>query len=209
MRFDGIIFDLDGTLWDSTEKIMQSWNIAAKSFEGLQNKNISLKQIQDVMGLPMDVIAERIFPELDSVEQKKMLNRCCEVENEYLAEQGGILYPEVENTLMKLSENHKLFIVSNGQDGYIQAFLKAHNLQKYFTDFESWGNNKVPKGENNKLVIERNNLKNAVYVGDTQGDADSAAVASIPFVYARYGFGNVQKYDYVIDTFSQLSEIIQ
>ena len=42
-------------------------------------------------------------------------------------------------------------------------------MAEYFEDFECAGNTGKPKGENNKLVIERNNLKSPVYVGDTQG----------------------------------------
>lgn len=39
-------------------------------------------------------------------------------------------------------------------------FFKAHKLDKYFTDYECPGRTGLSKGENNKLVIERNNLKN-------------------------------------------------
>ena len=78
------------------------------------------------------------------------------------------------------------------------------DTSKYFTDIECYGNTDLSKGENNKLVIERNNLKNAVYVGDTQGDADSAEFAGIPFVFASYGFGSVKKYDYIINKFSDI-----
>ena len=55
---------------------------------------------------------------------------------------------------------YKLFIVSNCQDGYIECFFKAHKLDKYFTDYECPGRTGLSKGENNKLIIERNNLKN-------------------------------------------------
>ena len=107
-------------------------------------------------------------------------------------------------SIKKLSKKYKLFIVSNCQDGYIQCFFKAHKLEKYFIDIECSGVTGLSKGENNKLIIERNHLKNPVYVGDTAGDRESAIVANIPFVYARYGFGNVDDYDYVIDNFEEI-----
>ena len=34
MKYDGLLFDLDGTLWDATENIRTSWNIAIKDFIG-------------------------------------------------------------------------------------------------------------------------------------------------------------------------------
>lgn len=207
MNYDGLLFDLDGTLWNATKNIRTSWNIAVKEFNELKNRNITSEELQNVMGLPMDEIAQRLFPNLSADMQKTVLERCCEVENEYLTEKGGILYPMVENTLAELSKNHKLFIVSNGQAGYIQTFLTAHNMEQYFTDFQNWGDNQVPKGENINIVIKRNNLKQCAYIGDTLGDANAAKLAGIDFIYARYGFGNVDEFSYAIDEFKELLDI--
>ena len=46
-----------------------------------------------------------------------------------------------------------------------------------------------------------------MYVGDTEGDAESAKVAGIPFVFAKYGFGNVKEYQYAINKFEDLSTL--
>ena len=40
--------------------------------------------------------------------------------------------------------------------------------------------------------MERNGVTKAVYVGDTQGDADAAAKAGVPFIFTEYGFGSVK-----------------
>lgn len=206
--YEAILFDLDGTMWNATEQIRNSWNIAIKEFKGMEHRDISDEELQSVMGKPMDEIAANLFGEYDKDMQLKILDRCCEIENEYLEEHGGILYPELEKTLAKLKENHKLCIVSNGQAGYIQAFLKAHNLSGYFDDIQNWGDNQVPKGENIKIVMKRNNISKAVYVGDTQGDKNSADMAGIDFIYARYGFGDVDDYTFAIDRFKQILEVV-
>ncbi|MCI8409644.1 MAG: HAD family hydrolase [Lachnospiraceae bacterium] len=208
MKYDGLLFDLDGTMWDATENIRLSWNIAIKKFDELKNREITIEELQGVMGLPMDEIVKKFFPEFSREKQLEILEECCQVENEYLMEHGGILYPMLENTLKQLSKNHKLCIVSNGQAGYIQTFLHAHKLSRYFTDYQNWGDNQVSKGENIKIVMERNQIKKAAYVGDTQGDAKAAKEAGIDFIFARYGFGNVEEYDYIIDEFKQLSNKI-
>jgi len=201
MKTDGIIFDLDGTLWNSIEGVCKSWNIVLREYN---LKEVTYEDIKNCMGLPMNDIAKKLFGNISEEEMKKVMERCCEVENIYLEKNGGILFPKLEETLKELYKKYKLFIVSNCQTGYINCFLKAHNLEKYFTDTEEWGATGLPKGENNKLVIQRNNLKNAVYVGDTQGDRESARIAEIPFVYAAYGFGKVKDYDYKIDSFEEL-----
>lgn len=203
-EYDALIFDLDGTMWDATQQIRNSWNIAIKQFKGMEQREITEEELQNVMGLPMDEIAAKLFKEYDRDMQMKILEKCCEVENDYLAEKGGILYPQLEETLAKLKESYKLFIVSNGQKGYIESFLNAHNLHKYFDDIQNWGDNEVPKGENIKVIMKRNNITKAAYVGDTDGDMKSAQHAGIDFVYARYGFGNTEQYTFVIDKFTQL-----
>lgn len=203
MKFDGIIFDLDGTLWDSADVICKAWNKVLSKYENI-NVVITVEKMHSCMGLLMEEIIRRLLPKVEEERRLQILHECCDMEQEYLNKEGGILYPQLEETLAKLSQNHRLFIVSNCQDGYIQSFFEAHKLDKYFEDFESAGKTGLSKGENNKLVITRNNLKKAVYVGDTQGDADSAIIAGIPFVYAKYGFGNVKLFEYEIDSFSEL-----
>ena len=191
MKFDGIIFDLDGTMWNSTEGVCATWNQVLESYPEITYR-ITPEKLYATMGLPMDEIGRRLFPDCDEKKQAELLKKC----------------GDLEKTLAKLSEKYKLFVVSNCQNGYIESFFEAHGTGKYFTDIECFENTGLSKGENNKLVIERNGLKNAVYVGDTQGDADSAAVAGIPFIYASYGFGNVKKYDYSIEKFSDLLDIL-
>ena len=207
MIIDSIIFDLDGTLWNSIEGICEAWKMILPNYPDVL-KVITPKEMEGFMGLPMDVIGKKLFQDLDADIQIKLMKEFCETEQAYLEEHGGILFPKLEETLKRLSQKYKLFIVSNCQDGYIQCFFKAHKLNKYFLDYECWGVTGLSKGENNKIIMERNELKRPIYVGDTNGDAESAKAAEIPFVYARYGFGNVGEYDYVIDSFEELSTLV-
>lgn len=207
MDIDSIIFDLDGTLWNTIEGVCDVWNMILGKHPNIK-RVISPSDMEKCMGYTIDVIGKKLFPDLDQSSQINLMKECCDAEQIYLGEHGGILYPKLEETLIALSEKYKLFIVSNCQDGYIQCFFKAHKLDKYFMDFECSGKTGLPKGENNKIIIQRNELKNPIYVGDTNGDAESAIVAGIPFVYANYGFGNVEKYDYVIESFEDLLAIV-
>ncbi len=203
---DSIIFDLDGTLWDSSEGVSKTWSHVLEKYD-YDKKEVTVDELKACMGKQLDAIGEMLFPTLSSHEREKLMKECWHKECDYLGEYGGSLYDKVEDTLKELSKKYKLFIVSNCQDGYIECFFKAHKLDKYFTDYECPGRTGLSKGENNKLIIERNNLKNPVYVGDTEGDAESAKVAGIPFVYAKYGFGNVEQYQYVINKFEDLSTL--
>lgn len=205
---DGIIFDLDGTLWDSTTPICEAWNIILEKHPEIKREPITEKDLFDCMGKPMYDIAAMLFPDESKETQVSIMDELCSFENDYLAERGAVLYPELENVLAGLAKKYPLYIVSNCQDGYIEAFIKAHKLEKYFKDTECWGRTRLPKGESNKILMKRNGLRNPVYVGDTAGDAQSAIDAGIPFIYASYGFGSVDKHAAKIDSISELASLL-
>lgn len=203
---DSIIFDLDGTLWDSTDAAAVIWKEAAGKYPEVTD-NISADRLKALYGLPLEEIAIKLLQSVSRETAIEIMRESTTKQCPYLEKVGGILFPGLEETLKKLKDNYRLFIVSNCEEGYIQCFLKAHQLQDYFEDFEYPGRSGVLKADNIRLIIGRNHLKAPVYVGDTQGDASATKEAGIPFVFARYGFGQVEEYDYVIDSFAELLEL--
>ena len=122
---------------------------------------------------------------------------------------GGKLYPNVLETLQILNRKTKLFIVSNCLDGYIENFINFNNFRNLFSDYISAGKTGLEKQENLKLIIERNQIKNPIFIGDTIGDYNAAIFNRIPFIYASYGFGNVTKFTFKIDSFADLLNILE
>jgi phosphoglycolate phosphatase len=160
------------------------------------------------MGRTMDKIADALFAELSKEERMALLRKCCVYENEYLKEHGGILFPELEETFKALREKYDLYIVSNCQAGYIEAFLDHYGFWHYFKDIECYGNNNLPKSENIKKIVERNNLTKAVYVGDIQGDYDATMAAGLLFIHAAYGFGTIAQETAKVDSFAELVKVV-
>lgn len=207
MKKKAIIFDLDGTLWDSTEGLVDLWNRVVAEKSDLKI-HLSREEIAAQMGKPMYDIAASLFPTLPKEEQMYLIDECGYAENDYFWEHGAKLYDHLEETLQILKKDYDLYIVSNCQDGYIEAFMHAHKLEDYFLDIES-GRTGLVKLDNIKLIMERNGIKDAVYVGDTTGDKDSSEGAGIPFIYAAYGLGTVKECDYKIETFAELPELMK
>lgn len=203
----GIIFDIDGTLWDSAAGVAESWNEAILAY-GYERKPLTAGDIQSVMGKTMEDIADILFPELNVMQRKELLDLCCRLENDYLRRHGGVLYPDIRKTMEKLKVNYHLYIVSNCQAGYIEAFLDYYKFHDLIEDIECYGNNDKPKGENIALLYQRNNLEDAVYVGDIQGDYDASMSAGVRFIHAGYGFGKVEADVPEIQKFSDLIEVI-
>ena len=205
-----VIFDMDGTLWDSADNVAISWNIAMEKF-GYERAPINEADMQSVMGKTMDKIAEILFDKIEGEERKALLELACKEENDYLREHGGVLYPDIRKTMEELKKDYRLFIVSNCQAGYIEAFLDYYQFHDLVEDIECYGNNDKPKADNIKLICQRNGIdaQDAVYVGDIQGDYDSSMAAGVRFIHAAYGFGTIDADVKKIDRFSELIEAVR
>ena len=205
----GIIFDLDGTLWDSSEQVVEAWNEVLSRYPDL-NRQITADDMQGYMGKTMYHIAALMLPDTEESLRNRIMDECCKNEHIYLEKHNGRLYPQLAKTLLKLKDmGYSLYIVSNCQDGYIQLFLKINSLEKYFEDFICQGATGLTKAENISLAVKRNALDKAVYVGDTLLDMQSADGAGVPFIHASYGFGKPDRETPSIRCFAELTEIIE
>ena len=199
-----VIFDLDGTLWDSSVQVIEAWNSIIKKYPETKAV-VTPEKMATYMGKVLEEISSMLFEDISKDRGLEIMTECSDYELEYLKDHSGVPYEDLEETLKALP--YPLFIVSNCQRGYIETFLECCGLGKYFKDFECSGNTGNPKGENILEIIRRNDIKNAVYVGDTQGDCNASQVAGIPFIFAEYGFGNADKFDRKIKNIKELAEI--
>ena len=203
---DSIIFDVDGTIWDSTQSVADSWNKAIRKHSDL-DLTLDPVSLSRVFGKTMTEIADALFPALDTEARMKLLDACYAEENRYLEDHPGLLYDGVAGTIRNLSLRYPLYIVSNCQCGYIEVMLKTSGLAPYIKDHLCFGETLRPKGETIRMLMKKNGLKSPVYVGDTQGDADACKAAGIPFIFAEYGFGDVPDAATRIQRFSDLEKI--
>ena len=190
-KFDSIIFDLDGTLWDSTGNVAMAWQDAISKVDYV-DEVMTREKIRSITGLAYNVIFDTLFSYLETDKRTELMQLCAKSELETLHTKGGELYPSLDETLGYLAERYKLFIVSNCQSGYIEVFLKLSNVGHYFSGHQCYGTKVNPKAENIKDIVNDHQLKAPVYVGDTKGDFDSATKAGVPFIFANYGFGKVE-----------------
>ena len=205
-EIDAIIFDLDGTLWNTVDSCLKATSFVKEEHSDI-TRDVTKEQIESAMGKTSDEIVNIYYGYLPREKGEEYANEAFNKNVDNLLKEGGTLYPNTRDTIIKLSKKYKLYIVSNCVKGYIESFLNTSGLKDYFSDYESYGNTLLSKGENIKLVIERNHLKNPIYVGDTKGDMEASNYAGIPFVYAAYGFGDVESFDYKIDDISELLDL--
>lgn len=203
---DSIIFDVDGTLWDSTGICADAWNRVIQRETNL-NLTITGEKLKSLFGRLLPDIAKVIFPDHSEQEQLHLIDLCCQEEHLALLERCAPLYPDLEETLKTLSGKYRLFIVSNCQAGYIEVFLRSSALGKYFEGHLCPGDTGNAKADNILQIIREYQLSTPVYVGDTDGDFHATKTAGIPFVFASYGFGSVATPDYTIKCPKELLKI--
>lgn len=207
IKTDGIIFDIDGTIWNTTGVVERAWNRALDECN-LSYAHVTAKTLQGLFGLPMMEIIDAILPNETPKKKLEFKPLCYRYEEEYLRVESGVLYDGMKETVKKLSKIHPLFIVSNCQGGYIELMLEKTGMENYFKDFTCPQYTDRLKADNIRIICERNGIKNPVYVGDTQMDADACRQAGVPIIYASYGFGKIENPDYTIKKISDILDII-
>lgn len=205
--FDSMIFDLDGTLWNAVKSVTEIWNRAVAKEPDVK-ETFSENDIKNIMGLNTKEIGDKLFPDLPDHRREALMALCGEAERKELPKIGGILYPGVEDTLRRLKERLPLFIVSNCDSGYIEAFLHHHHLEDCFRATLCYGDHGKEKAENIRSLMTAFALKNPVYVGDTEKDRLAAREAGISFLHAAYGFGRVEKETPAIHKISDLLQLL-
>jgi phosphoglycolate phosphatase len=191
-KYDSIIFDLDGTLWDSSANVVVAWQKAKEQVDYIK-EDFTRPIIHSITGMTYKAIFETLLPYLDEEQREEFKALAGKHELEILYEKGGDLYPGLEDALQQLSRHYKLFIVSNCQSGYIEVFFKISGFEHYFIGHQCYGAKNQPKAENILDIINDHNLQAPVYIGDTMGDYNAATKAGVPFIFVNYGFGKVEE----------------
>jgi phosphoglycolate phosphatase len=205
-KFDSIIFDLDGTLWDSTGNVALAWEEARKQVDYVEEA-ITVERVKSITGMAYDVIFEVLLPDLEVAKRDHFKAICAQSEIDILDSKGGDMYPGLAETIKYLAGKYKIYIVSNCQSGYIETFLSHCPVAEYFSGHQCYGTKGQPKAENIKDIVNDHQLKAPVYVGDTTGDRDSATKAGVPFIFANYGFGTID--GGAVATIGSLRELVE
>jgi phosphoglycolate phosphatase len=203
MHFDGLIFDLDGTLWDCAQASAEGINRAYER-HGIETR-ITREFVASISGKPAREFDEIILKDVEADTRPQLIESLDELEIKAVSEYATrALYPDVKSGLKKLQSHFKLFLVSNCGVRYLEAFRCHSGIGDLFIDYECFGRTEKLKDENIRAVITRQGLTSACYIGDTAGDEDAARKAGVPFFHARYGFGEPSGNPPAFETFQEL-----
>ena len=118
MKYDGILFDIDGTLWNANEATASAWNMGAEKW-GYKNR-ITVEDVNRISGTPFEEALKMLFPDFRS-EQGELFH---ELELKVIGAKGGRFYDGVQEGVKNLSESSEIFLISNCPAEYMELFLK-------------------------------------------------------------------------------------
>lgn len=202
-KYDSIIFDLDGTLWDATEATAEGWNTALSRTDW-SDCRVTADDIRGVCGLPFSQCITTLFGHLDDADCHILEPLLDNEEKISIEASGGVVFPDVVKGLEQLSGSYALYLVSNCQSWYLQSFWQQYAVEHLFKGQDCYGDSGVGKSEMIRLLVQKHNLLSPIYIGDTEGDQEASHLGGVEFGYAAYGFGGVKKAGLAFNGFRQL-----
>ena len=204
MKYESLIFDIDGTLWDSRALVAEGYNIQLTQ-EGLSHLCVTAEDLKPLFGKVMTEIADVILATIPEEDRYALMERCMATENQYLHDNPcHIGYPGIRSTIVELSKKYRLFIVSNSQCGYPELCIEKLGLTPYIEGHMCFGDTGTSKGKTIRAIVAKHNIGSCAYVGETQGDYEATVEAGIPFIWCTYGFGVPDAYAEKVDKFEDL-----
>ena len=204
-----LIFDIDGTLWDSRAIVAKGYNDYLIEV-GRPDLQVDAEYLKTLFGKTMTEIADIMLCSIPQPQRYDVMLGCMAREDEFLHKDPcDIAFPGVKETLEKLKESYRLFIVSNAQCGYPELMMDKLGIRHLFEGWMCFGDTNLPKGDTIRILMERHGITDAVYIGDTQGDLEASQKAGIPFIFCTYGFGTPETFDAKIDAFTDLPELLK
>lgn len=203
MQKTNIYFDFDGTLFDSKRGIALALKKTAKEVY-----DIDYELPDEIIGPPISIIHDSIFPRFSKKEHfiKSFRNF---YDNTYFT-YCTPYYKNIDLFSELISLNCNLNIVSNKPTTIINKLLKLNNIYKYFNNVS--GNSELNVSKKNRLKnlieLQTQDCENIV-IGDTIEDLEMAEYTNCKFIFAEYGYGNINSEVVRIDKLDSLINILQ
>lgn len=212
-----LIFDVDGTVWDSERDVFLAFNHTLKVNAGIE---ISKEEFQNLAGLSLGTMFERVLPKDKkslSVEYEKLYKKYYIDEGHYT--DATILFENVKQTLDKFKdEGFYMAVASSKPKRILDKMVSYFNLEgfNYVLGTEESSFKHKPDPELINYIMDQLNVskQDAVIIGDSKSDILAGKNAGIDTIAVTYGYDkpeNLIKLEptHVIDKFDNLLDIIE
>lgn len=215
-QYKNIIFDLDGTLVNSSEEVLKCFE---KAFEKADFKIDEKRLTSDVIGPPLLEIIKSIAPNLQDENKVSEVIQNFRNFYDYSENDISVMYDGIYDLLRELKNSDcKLFIATFKPDIPTQRLIRKFNLETFFDDIytiDKFGK-KITKEEMIKDIMSKYNLKKeeTVMIGDAASDMIAAKGAEIKGLGVLWGYGSdkeplKQNADFIINKVEELQKCLK
>ena len=206
MKIKLIIFDLDGTLVNSSVDITNALNYAVGPY-GLEK--LTVAKTISLVGEGVTSLIGKLVGESDAERKKIVLNRFLDYYGRHLTDFTAP-YPGVRETLERLGDYRKA-VISNKRADLSVRLLENLGLADYFEYI--WGSDSVPEKKPSPVPVLEMLKKvgcgpdETVMVGDSNFDIEAGRAAGVRTVAVSYGFRDaclLKAADFIIDSMTEL-----
>ncbi len=213
-----LIFDLDGTLIDSSHDITDAINHAVTP---LGVRPLTVTEIKEMVGSGITKLIEDLISTekivLDSKQpynlKEEAVNRFLEYYSAHLLD-NTTAYPQVKETLSKLGR-YKKAVISNKREGFSKMVLEGVNLLEFFDVV--LGSDSISERKPSPVpvfeVLKRLDVSKSetVIIGDSNFDIEAGKAAGVKTVAVTYGYRSkeaLKEADFMIDKFRELLNVL-
>lgn len=212
--YSTILFDLDGTLSDSSQGIINSIIYALEKYDV---NDYDMPLLKKFLGPPLHESFEKFM----GFDKEKSL-QAVKLYREYFSSKGlfeNEIYGGVSDLLQNLKENGKTLIVATSKPQLFTDRIMEHfNLAKYF-DFIAGSNmdtTRSKKAEVIEYALSECNIKDkskVVMIGDRAEDMIGAQTVGIDSIGVEYGYGTFDELKnagatYIVKTVGELKDLL-
>ena len=128
-----VIFDLDGSLWDTSQAILTVTNLILKNYG---KEEITVDAVNQSFGLPIEQKLELLLPEFKRSDAIKIYGQIMATVQKLLDTGKGVkVFNGVKPILKDLSSRYKLGIISQNSEKYVKSFINLTKTLDYFEDY--------------------------------------------------------------------------
>lgn len=180
-----LLFDVDGTLVDTEQTIIKSWQKTLKDTLNIEPK---AEELFYVLGIPGTKAVQKYS---NGPQQSKQLLQLWE-QNDHQMFHYSKLFTGIEEMLQQLTAKKiQLGVVTSRTNQEMQIVLDKFDLEKYFSTFITASKTKLHKPNPEPILKAIETLKidpaDTLYIGDSIYDFQCARNAQVEFALASWG----------------------